>query len=163
MGLNTVIKETSLDIMQVVKRPPEVYPVAASKKLFTIVGGPVWIKGLFFYANEAVDAAGGGTTMLMKICGVAADNGATVIATPIGGNCVWPLQNGNPPVPGVLSNPMPTLAAAGAGSFGQLVSPGGAGGDNIVVTVAAASTVGKCSFYVLYFRMDSDAKIVVAA
>jgi len=157
MGLSSVIKKTSLDIMQVVKRPAAVYGIA-THTLFTIVGGPVYIHGLFFYADEAVDDAGGGTTMVVQICGVAADSHApTAIATAIGRVCVWPLNN-SVPVPDLAMNIMPTAA----GVFSALASPGSAGGDNITVAVATASTVGACSWYVLYERMDPDAAIIVA-
>jgi len=158
MGLGATVKQTSLNIMQVVKRPPQVYPIGADN-LFTIVGGPVYIQGLFFYADEAIDNAGAGTTMVVQICGVAADSAApTAIATAIGGVCIWPL-NATVPVPNLAMNIMPTAA----GVFSVVASPGSAGGDNITVTVATASTVGMCSWYVLYFRMEPAAEIIVAA
>lgn len=158
MGLNTVIKRMSLDIMQVAIRPPQVYPIAAAAPIFTIAGGPVWIKGLFFYADEAVDNAGTGTTMEIQICGVPADSAVpTAIATPVNGICVWPLVTGVVPVPNVLANPMPTLLAVAANCLGQLASPG-----DITLEVTTASTVGMCSFYVLYYRMHPDSEIVIA-
>jgi len=157
MGLSATVKKTSLDIMQVVKRPAAVYGIA-THTLFTIVGGPVWIKGLFFYANEAVDDAGNGTTMIVQVCGVAADSHApTAVATRIGRTCVWPLSE-QVPIPDVAFNPMATIL----GMFSVLASPGSDGGDDITVAVATASTVGTCSWYVLYERMEPDAAIIVA-
>jgi len=158
MGIGNIVKRTSLDIMEVVIRPPQVYEEAAAFAIFTIVNGPVWIKGLFFFADEAVDNAGTGTTMVIQICGVPADSAfPTAIATPINGICVWPLITGVVPIPGVLANPMPTLLAINAACYGQLASPG-----NITLEVTTASTVGTCSFYCLYYRMHPDSEIEVA-
>jgi len=157
MGLSNTIKRISLDVMEVVKRPPQVYPIAAAAPIFTIAGGPVWIKGLFFFADEAVDDAGGGTTMIIQICGVPADSAApTAIATVINGICVWPLITGVVPIPNVLANPMPTLLAVAASCFGQVAGPG-----DITLAVGAASTVGMCSFYCVYYRMNPNSNIEV--
>jgi len=158
MGFGSIVKATSLDIMQVVKRPPAVYGIA-THNLFRIVGGPVYIQGLFFYADENIDLANTGTTMDVQICGVAADSGvATAVRTLIGRTCIWPLNN-TAPVPNLAMNIMPTVA----GVFSAIASPGSAGGNNITVQVTTASTVGRCSWYVLYFRMEPDAQIILAA
>jgi len=157
MGLSAIVKKTSLDIMQVVRRPAAVYGIA-THTLFTIVGGPVYIHGLFFQAVTAIDNAGAGTTMEVEICGVDADSAVpTAIATAIGCVCIWPL-NAQVPVPNLAMNIMPTAA----GVFSVIASPGSAGGDDITVAVATASTVGTCAWYVLYERMDPDAAIIVA-
>jgi hypothetical protein len=157
MGLGPIVKKTSLDIMQVVKRPAAVYAVG-NHNLFTIVGGPVYIHGLFFYADDNVDLANAGTTMEVQICGVAADSAVpTAVRTLVGRTCVWPMNN-SVPVPNLAMNIMPTAA----GVFSALASPGSAGGNNITVAVATASTVGRCSWYVLYFRMEPNAYIRTA-
>jgi len=158
MGLSNVVKNISMDVMEVVKRPPQVYGIAAAAPIFTIVGGPVWIKGLFFFADEAVDNAGTGTTMEIQICGVPADSAVpTIVSTVINGICVWPLITGVVPIPNVLANPMPTILGVAANCFGQLASPG-----DITLAVTTASTVGMCSFYCVYYRMNPNSNIDVA-
>jgi len=163
MGLNTVIKRISLDIMQVAIRPAEIYLLAAYNpgSLFTIVGGPVWIKGLFAHA---ITAENSGNTVAIAICGVNMQNAAVVADSLIGDIIMWPLGAAATQViiPNLAIQPMPTLASEIIGqSGGQLAGIGSAGGDNIALTVGG-NLVSQLVFYVLYYRLNPNSEIVVA-
>jgi len=158
MGLNTVIKRISLDIMQVAIRPGEIYLVAdyAPGNLFTVVGGPVWIKGLF--AHVTVLAENSGFTGAITINGVNAQNAPVVLDSSLNDIIMWPLEaaGGAVIIPNVAINPMPTLAAALLGNTGQVTGPG-----NIALTING-NLVSTLVFYVVYYRLHPDSEIVVA-
>lgn len=157
MGLANTIKSVALDIMEVAKRPGEIYLVAdyAPGNLFTIVGGPVWIKGLFAYVTGLAENSG--FTGAITIDGVAAQNAAVVLDSTLGDIIMWPIEaaGGGVIVPNVAMNPMPTLAAALLGNTGQVAGPG-----NIALTING-NLVSTLVFYVLYYRLDPDSEIVV--
>ena len=159
MGLNATIKKTSRDIMQTAIRPGEIYLVAdyAPGNLFTIVGGPVWIKGLF--AHVTVLAENSGFTGAITINGVAAQTAAVVLDSTLNDIIMWPLEatGGSVIIPNVASNPMPTLGAVGNNFVGGQVS----GPGNIALTING-NLVSTLVFYVVYYRLNPDSEIVVA-
>jgi len=158
MGLNTVIKRISLDIMQVAIRPAEIYLLADYNpgSLFTIVGGPVWIKGLFAQATVAAETTA--ATAAITVNGVAIQNAALNVDSALGDIIMWPLDaaGGAVIVPNVAINPMPTLAAALLGNSGTVSGPG-----DIALTVSADMD-STFVFYVVYYRMSPNSQIVVA-
>lgn len=121
--------------------------------ILTITGGPVLVKGFFCYANAAT---GAGSSMALAICGVNMQNAAVVCNLLIGEMAVWPLEVavGSVIIPNIAAGPMPTLAGALAGSFGVVAAPGSAGGDNFVMTIAAANMVGVNSWHAVYYKLS---------
>jgi len=159
MGLGTTVKRISLDVMEVAIRPGEIYLSAdyAPGNLFTIVGGPVWIKGLFAHVTVALENSG--FTGAITVCGVAMQTGAVVLNSSLNDIIMWPLEAtaGSVIIPNVAANPMPTLGAV-VNNFigGQLAGPG-----NIALTING-NLVSTLVFYVVYYRMDPNSEIVVA-
>jgi len=159
MGLANIIKKMSLDIMEVAIRPGEIYLVADYNPgdLFTIVGGPVWIKGLLAHATVLGETST--NTGAITICGVAAQTAALNLDSTLNDIIMWPLEatGGSVIIPNVASNPMPTLGAVGNNFVGGQVAGPGA----IALTVGGNLT-STLVFYVLYYRLHPDSEIVVA-
>jgi len=159
MGLGATVKRISLDVMEVAIRPGEIYLVAnyAPGNLFTIVGGLVWITGLF--AHVTVIGETSGFTGAITINLVGAQTGAVILNSTLDDIIMWPLEAtaGSVIVPNVASNPMPTTGAV-VNNFigGQLAGPG-----NIALTINGNLT-STLVFYVVYYRMDANSEIVVA-
>ena len=159
MGFNTIVKRMSLDVMEVAIRPGQIYDVAtyAPADLFDIVGGPVWIKGLF--AHVTVLAENSGFTGLITINLVNAQTAAVVLNSTLNDIIMWPLEAtaGSVIIPNVAANPMPTLGAV-TNNFigGQVAGPGA-----IALTING-NLVSTLVFYVLYYRLNPNSEIVVA-
>lgn len=158
MGLSNTVKRISLDVMEVVIRPGQIYDVAtyAPGNLFTVVGGPVWIRGLF--AHVTVLAENSGFTGAITINGVAAQNAAVVLDSTLNDIIMWPCEatGGSIIIPNVATNPMPTLGAAGNNFMGTVTSPG-----NIALTING-NLVSTLVFYVVYYRMNPNSEIRLA-
>ena len=158
MGLSSTVKSTYLLQQEVVNRAGEIYLVAdyAPGNLFTVVGGPVWIKGLF--AHVTVLAENSGFTGAITINGVNAQNAAVVLDSTLNDIIVWPLDATATAViiPNVAANPMPTLAAALLGNTGTVTGPG-----DIALTING-DLVSTLVFYMVYYRMSPNSGIVVA-
>lgn len=162
MSLSSTIKRLSLDVMEVAIRPGEIYLAANSpQNLFTIIGGPVWIKGLFAHALTVENS---GNTTAIAICGVNMQTAPVVADSLVGDIIMWPLGVAGTQViiPNLAIQPMPTLATEIIGqSGGQVAGIGSAGGNNIVQTIGG-NLVSQLVFYVVYYRMNPDSEIVVA-
>jgi len=158
MSLSATIKRISLDVMEVVIRPGQIYLLAAFNpgNLFTIVGGPVWIKGLFAQATVAAETTT--ATAAITICGLGAQFAAVDVDSDIGDIIMWPLEAtaGSVIVPNVAINPMPPIGAATNFVTGTV-----AGAGNIALTVSA-NMDSTFVFYVVYYRLSPDSNIVVA-
>ena len=158
MGLSSVIKKLEHDAMQTVVRPGEIYLLAAYNpgNLFTITGGPVWIKGMFAQATVAAETTT--ATAAITINGVAAQNAAVNVDSALGDIIMWPLDAAATAViiPNVAINPMPTLAGALVGNTGTVSGPG-----DIALTVSA-NMDSTFVFYVVYYRMSPTSNIIVA-
>lgn len=158
MGLSSTIKKLSLDAMEVAIRPGEICLLANFNpgNLFTIQGGPVWIKGLFAQATVAAETTT--ATAAITINGVAAQNAALNVDSGLGDIIMWPLDAAATGVivPNVAINPMPPLAGALLGNTGIVSGPG-----DIALTVGA-NMDSTFVFYVVYYRLHPDSEIVVA-
>ena len=158
MGLSNIVKSTHLLQQEVAVRPGQIYLLAAFNpgNLFTIVGGPVWIKGLFAQATVAAETTT--ATAAITVNGVAIQNAALNVDSALGDIIMWPLDaaGGAVIVPNVAINPMPTLAAALLGNSGTVSGPG-----DIALTVSA-NMDSTFVFYVVYYRMSPNSQIVVA-
>ena len=149
MGLRLRVDQIWLDRQLVAYRAPANYAIGAHT-IFTIQGGPVWIKAIFarFTAAEA-----SGSTFALTVGGVAMQNAAVNVNGAINTLATFPLgaAAGQVIVPAVLAQPPFSLANALLGQVGQgqIASPG-----NIVLTVAAALTDGLPEFYVVYQKLQ---------
>lgn len=152
MGLKSAVNAVLQQSLHVASTVPQALAQAAHN-ILTIIGGPVWIKGIFCYANAATGAA---STMAIAVCGVNMQTAAVACNLLIGELAIWPLEvaGGAVIIPNVAAGPMPTLAGALLGSTGVLAAPGGAGGDIIVLTIAAADMVGVNSWHVVYYKLS---------
>lgn len=158
--MSSKIDQLIISRQRVTQKGPTAWLQAGSPHtLFTIVGGPVWIKGLIAYANVATGAA---STFAITCCGVAMQNAAVVCNLLIGEMAIWPLQTGAGfiIIPNVAASAMPTIAAGVAGNTGVVASPGAAGGSTIGLTVGAADMVGAATWYVIYYAIDPAAAII---
>jgi len=158
-GLGATVKRISLDVMEVAIRPGEIYALADYNpgNLFTIVGGPVWIRGLF--AHVTVLAENSGNTGAITICGVGAQTAAVILDSTLNDIIMWPLEatGGSVIIPNVASNPMPSLGAVGNNFVGgQVAGPG-----NIALTVNG-DLVSTLIFYIVYYRLNPNSEITVA-
>jgi len=147
-GLKQTVNGIALQKLEVAYRPPQLYLTAGSPyTLFTITGGPVWIKALFAHTIQAVTAV---TTFAITINGVAVDSGAVVITSAINTLIVSPLDE-TVPTPIVPNVAVSSLAAGG---FMLLAVPG-----DISLAVAAADTDGTMAWYCAYYRMNPASMI----
>ena len=159
MGLKATLDTLVNHGLFVAYRPPEVYLLANSPEdLFQIVGGPVWIKGLF---QHCITAQTNASTCGMAVNGINMQNAVLNINTVIGGIIIYPLNAaaGSIIIPNVLVNPLPTLAGFLIGSEGQVAGPGGAI-EEIVQTISA-NLDGSIATYVLYYKMAPESLIVL--
>ncbi len=157
MGLKSEVSSILNQSLHVAVRPPTVAAMGiAAHNIFTLSGGPAFVRGFFMYANVAMGAA---SSWQLTICGVIAENGGAAVANLLVGEmAIWPLHGAaaaDVTVPNVANAPYPPIATQILGlNNGILISPGSAAGDIFVMTVGAvicpAATV---SFYVLYHKM----------
>lgn len=128
-------------------RPAAAYGVAANT-IFTIRGGPVLIIGLFGRVAVAPFGAGG-TTGTFTVAGRAVDSGAIAIASALNTLILCPLDDAAlvPIIPNVAANNLPLIEG--------LLSVTG----NIVLTIAAAATVGTVEWYCVYYAMNQTSEI----
>jgi len=140
-------------------RPPQTFAVANSPfNLFTIVGGPCLVHGIFCYCPTAAMAAA--STFALVVCGAIIDGGAANSNTAVGGTFMYRLDVAGGGAVAAVSNPMPTLLGAAAGAYGALVCPGGANGDNFVLAVAANNVVANVSWYVVFRKLNIWSDII---
>jgi hypothetical protein len=136
-------------------RAPIAWTQAGSPHIiFTVVGGPVWIKGYFLHTNLV---QGAGATLLTTCNGAAWDAGAGVaVGVAAGGFMVWSL---GAPVPILaVMTPMPTTLSLVA-SRGVVASPD-AVDPTISITVGVFDFANPVSFYCLYYALSPNARII---
>lgn len=148
MGLETKVNAIELYRLKVAFRPAAAYGVAANT-IFTIRGGPVLIMGLFGHV-ATVPFGAGGTTGTFTVSGVAVDSGALAIASALNTLIVSPLDDAAlmPIIPNVAARNLPLIE-------GLVSVPG-----NIVLTIAAAATVGTVAWYCLFYTLNEASQIV---
>ncbi len=120
MSIASIIKDLNERLDVVVETAPAFY-AAAAFDMFSITGGPVWIKALVEYLDTAMTNA---TTTTWTVCAVAADAGAVAInAGAIGSVVLSPLSAGAKTA-SALAVPIPTVVGvatqAGFGIIGGL-------------------------------------------
>jgi len=151
------LEQLVLERQRVAVRPPAVEADNVALPLFTIVGGPVWVKGFFMHSVLGTALA----TTLHVICnGIAWDNAALAYTMAADTTWVWPLQAGGGFVQiNALRNNMPTTAGM-AGNVGVLASSDAA---DPTITIAIAGGVGgidnAASFYCIYYPMTHNSGI----
>ena len=156
MSLKGLVSQAWQDKENVAVRAPANYGIAANI-IFTIVGGPVWIKALF--AHFTVAEASGSTfawsidAILMQNAAVNVNGLINTIAT-----CPLGAAAGQVIVPALLSQPPYSLANALLGQVGQgqISAPG-----NILCTVAGFVTDGFPAFYCVYKKLNPASQITV--
>jgi hypothetical protein len=135
-------------------RPPEAYALFAPTAyiLFTISGGPVWIK--FILGRVTGVAEAGGQQMSVDICGVA-NLGGTVVAIAGAVNSIIMVPcNGAAVTPNALAHPWLDTAVASDGCYASL--------GNVVVNVSvAASTANSAVEWMMCYRkLNPDARVI---
>jgi hypothetical protein len=162
MSWKSQIKLLSQQSMAVVYRPDEIYTFVGANVLFNIVGGPVWIHGLFAVLADDLDAGAGGGTANFTINGVAVDNGPVAVAGgALGDLLLCPLDDTatgavivNVPA---LCLPDPATLLVGGGKILATDVPG-----EITLVVGTAAFDGACAFYCIYQKMAPQSLVVVA-
>ena len=151
------ISQIWTNMEQVAYRAPQQYGIAATP-IFTILGGPVWIKAIF---GRFTIAEASGSTFAVAVNAINQQNAAvncngainTLFTVPLGAAA------GQVIVPALLCQPPYSLANALLGQVGQgtIASVG-----NIVLTIAGFVTDGAPEICVVYSKMTPSAQIVVA-
>ena len=152
MGLSSIVKSIRIEGDYVISSTPAFY-TAVQHTIFTITGGPVWIKAVIEYLDTAMTNA---TTTNLHICGHALDAGPALIgALPAGYVTVSPLYV----VPKVAANSrmeIPNPVALGDPNdrgLGIIAGPGG--GGLIQVTFATVmDAVDRYSLHVVYQKLS---------
>ena len=160
MSLKSVISQGLQQSLHCAYRPPEILGVAAHD-LFTLSGGPAWVKSFIMYADVATGQA---AQWNLTICGVIAENGGAAVANLlIGEMAVWPLHGDNAAdvaVPNIANTPYYPLASQLLGMQGGiLIAPGGAGGNVFVMDVTVLAALGAHSCFVQYYKMRPETLI----
>ncbi len=160
MGLKTEVDSILNQSLHIAFRPPGAALPIAATNIFTLTGGPAYVKGFFMYCNLAMGAA---SSFQLTVCGVVWENAAVVCNQLIGEMAVWPLAGGagNVIIPNVANAPYPPLATVLLGmTGGALISPGAAAGDDFAMTVAAViCPINTVSFFCLYYKMAPETLI----
>jgi len=136
----------------VVSSLPAFY-TAAAHIIFSITGGPVWIKAMVEYLDTAMTNV---TTTTITVCGVAADAGPVAInAGAIGSVVVSPLSANAKDASALAAQWPDATGVATQGGFGMI-----AGLGNIVVTFATVmAAANRYSLHVVYQKLSPDAII----
>lgn len=153
MSLSADIKRISEDTDHKISSVPAFY-TAAGQTIFSIIGGPVWIKTMVEYLDTAMTNA---TTTTITVCGVACDAGAVAInAGAIGSIVVSPLSANAKAASALAAQwPDPTGVAT-QGGFGMI-----AGLGDIVVTFATVMAVdNRYSLHIVYQKLSAASRIV---
>lgn len=145
MGLKGQVDILTYARQMVAVRPAAAYGIAANT-IFAVSGGPVMLLALF---GHVITAIAGVPTATFTVCGVAVDSGATVITSGAGTFIVCPLDDSG------LSAIVPNVAARNILVANALIAVPG----NIVVTIAAAPTVGTIAWYCVYYAVGEVARI----
>lgn len=146
-----------LDRVRVAFRPSQTYPLAGSPStIFTITGGPVWIKGLFCRSMDTIASVG--TLAVANIASgltVQMQNAALAITGAINRISMWPLSAValHVIIPNVGVTPMPTLVAAVAGNIGVVSTTG-------ILQLTVSANVEALEWYCVYQSMHPAAQIV---
>ncbi len=123
--------------------------------IFTITGGPIWIKAIFARL-VAVEAAG--VTWASTLCAIAMENAALAIAGAINTIITFPLGAGAGQVivPALLTQPPFSLANALLGQVGQgqIASVG-----TFEVTCAVAGMTDDTEFFMVYSKMHPASNV----
>jgi hypothetical protein len=161
-GLKSLVNQVWQSRLSVAVRPAETYLVAVNT-LFNIVGGSVWIHGLFAALLDDLDAGGSGALGAFQVNGVPVDDAApTALAGgALGDLLVCPLDD---------TGAVPIVLNAAAMGFPNpasvLVGSGKVLGTNVPGTIDFIVTVGPCDgaciFYCVYQAIDPAAVVNVA-
>lgn len=157
-ALSKTIESLRLTSLDVAYTAPQIWAVG-TPTVFTIAGGPVWIKALFARCVQINTIA---ATFAVTICGIAMQNAAVAINGAANSLIVWPLGAAVTQViiPALLAQPVPTLATEIIGQTGQMASVGA-----VVLTVAGGvgNPDGTIEFYLVYQRMHPNSNVRVGA
>lgn len=123
--------------------------------IFTITGGPIWVKAIF---ARLVAAEGAGSTWAATLCAIAMQNAAVAIAGAINTIVTWPLgaAAGQVIVPALLTQPPYSLANALLGQVGQgqIASVG-----TFALTVGVANMTAPAEFFMVYSKMHPASNV----
>jgi len=121
MSFAQIVKDLELRLDHVIETAPAFF-AAAAFDIFTVTGGPIWIKALVEYLDTAMTNA---TTTTWTVCAVAADAGAVAInAGAIGSVVLSPLSAGAKTA-SALAVPIPTVVGvATQAGFGIIAGLG---------------------------------------
>lgn len=146
----------------VIMRPAEIYGLGVNT-LFNIVGGPVWVIGLFAYLLADLDSGPLGSDAAFEINGIPVDDAlpTAVAGGALGDLLVCPLDDTGavPIIVNVAAAGFPNPASVLVGSGKVLAGPVPGEIDLIIGTAACD---GACIFYCIYQRMSPGANVIVA-
>ncbi len=152
MSLKTLVASNRVQNDFVISSVPSFY-AAIANTIFSITGGPVWIKTMVEYLDTAMTNV---TTSTITVCGVAADGGAVAInAGAIGSVVVSPLS-ANAKAASALAAQWPdATGVATQGGFGMI-----AGLGDIVVTFATVmAAANRYSLHIVYQKLSNNSLI----
>lgn len=152
MGLRQEIQQVVQDMDRVAYRPAQIYSNVApgTYNLWTVTGGPIWVKAIGTRAVQAVTTA---PTFALTLNTVAMQNAAVAVTCVINGITTFPLgaAAGQVIVTNLLSQPPYSLANALLGQVGQ----GQIMGTGIILlTVGAAVADGTIEFFMVYKKLS---------
>ena len=152
MGLLSLIKSSRVQNDIVISSAPAFYAAAAAT-IFSITGGPVWIKAMVEYLDTAMTNA---TTTTITVSGVACDAGAVAInAGAIGSIVVSPLHAGAKNASALADQWPDATGVATQAGFGMI-----AGLGDIVVTFATVmAAANRYSLHIVYQKLSNAARI----
>jgi len=147
MSLPAVVKSIYIENDRVASSSPAFY-TAAAHTIFSVTGGPVWIKAMVEYLDTAMTNA---TTTTITVCGVACDAGAVAInAGAIGSVVVSPLAV-FAKTASALAQVFPNVAAITGESGRGMI----AGLGDIVVTFATVmAAADRYSLHIVYQKLS---------
>jgi len=152
MGLLSLIKSNRVQQDMVISSAPAFY-TAAAHIIFSITGGPVWIKAIVEYLDTAMTNV---TTTTITVCAVAADAGAVAINAGAIGSVVPSPLSANAKTASALATQFPNVAAVTAEAGRGMI----AGLGDIVVTFATVmAAADRYSLHVVYQKL-SNASVV---
>ena len=154
MGLRSDVQHLVMNNLQVAFRPPVIYTQALSPNvIFTITGGPIWVKAIFARLIAAEAAA---VEWNSTLCAIAMETAAVAIAGAINTLVVFPLGAAGTQViiPALLAQPVPTLATQIIGQNGMMASLG-----TFALTVTVADNTAGAEFFMVYQKMHPAAEV----
>ncbi len=152
MSLKSLVASNRVQNDFVISSVPAFY-AAIANTIFSITGGPVWLKVMVEYLDTAMTNV---TTSTITVCGVAADGGAVAInAGAIGSVVVSPLSANAKAASALAAQwPDPTGVAT-QGGFGMI-----AGLGDIVVTFATVmDAADRYSLHIVYQKLSNNSLI----